>query len=348
MSEALPQPLAEALEQSDRGAYVEQRIFILSPVGTFGTSAAIFVLLIGSYALFALAMRDPLYLATAAGIAIPNGTRAALILSLLVATVLGVQRYARVADRADIASLPPILRHGVTSARHFAMLTPATARLKTAAAAGVLLGIGTSIFLVPHDAVEEPWFAVVTIILSMLFVRGVELTRASTDSTRRFVDDELIVDLLRIDQLSVIGRSASRAALVWFSISAVSCLFFVEGSLTIYTAVLLAACASMGVFIFVNTMGLAHRKILSVKKAELNRIRREIDVVCRTAHADADAAQKLQGLLAYETRIAAVHEWPFDQTTLMRVAASALILTAPLAGRMLASFAVDRLGILMQ
>ena len=38
----------------------------------------------------------------------------------------------------------------------------------------------------------------------------------------------------------------------------------------------------------------------------------------------------------------------FDHTTLMRVGASTLILAAPLAGRMLANFAVDRLGIWMQ
>jgi hypothetical protein len=50
----------------------------------------------------------------------------------------------------------------------------------------------------------------------------------------------------------------------------------------------------------------------------------------------------LQGLLAYEARIMAVHEWPFDQTTLMRVGASALILAVPWFGQAVAAFVVER------
>jgi hypothetical protein len=64
-------------------------------------------------------------------------------------------------------------------------------------------------------------------------------------------------------------------------------------------------------------------------------------------HEDADAATKLQGALAYEVRIAAVHEWPFDQPTLLRVGASALILTVPWFGQAIAGVVVDKLGNLM-
>jgi hypothetical protein len=350
MSEVIPATLDEAVELSDRHAYFEQRIFMASPLGTFGTSLAIFLLFAGTYALLTLALHDPLIAGDAhGGVFIPDGTRAALILSLLIAVALGIQRYARLADRADIASFPPILRNGAMSARHFAMLSPMRARLRLATAAGAVLGLGLSLIFIPrHHAAEWPWFVVVCVLVTMMFTRGVELTRAGSEGAGRFIQDELKIDLLRIDQLSVIGRSAARTALIWFAVSAVVCLFFVENTPTLYTIVLLIACAGMGAGIFVRTMDLAHRKILSVKRDELNRVRTEINILRHTAHADTDAALKLQGLLAYEARIQAVHEWPFDQTTLMRLTASSLILAAPLAGRIAGNFVLDHFGTLLQ
>ena len=81
-----------------------------------------------------------------------------------------------------------------------------------------------------------------------------------------------------------------------------------------------------------------------VKDEELEGIRARIDDVRTRAHVDADAAQRLQGLLAYETRIAAAPEWPFDETTLMRLGASALILTVPWFGQAIAAYLIERLG----
>ena len=54
--------------------------------------------------------------------------------------------------------------------------------------------------------------------------------------------------------------------------------------------------------------------------------------------------ERLQGLLAYEARIQAVHEWPFDQTTLVRVLASAFILTVPWFGQAIVQYFVEHLG----
>jgi hypothetical protein len=49
-------------------------------------------------------------------------------------------------------------------------------------------------------------------------------------------------------------------------------------------------------------------------------------------------------LLAYEARIEAVPEWPFDQTTLYRVCASALILTVPWFGQAIAGYVIEHLA----
>jgi len=188
------------------------------------------------------------------------------------------------------------------------------------------------------------WTSLATTLLIMSFARGVALSRTGGDSMRRTVEDELIVDLLRIDRLSVIGRSASRLSLLWFTISAATLLIFIGGGITGFTVSLMVACAAMGVWVFVVTMEQVHRKIRAVKAVELERLRSEIDGLRARASSETDAAVKLYGLLAYETRITAAPEWPFDQTTLVRVGASALILTVPWFGQAIAAYVVDHLS----
>lgn len=354
MSEAASESLAEILAQSDRRAYAEQQLFMLSPFGTFWTAAAVFLVLVGTYFLLATATHDAAVVPGQGG-SLPPPTRVALVLSLLIATALGIQRYARLKDRAEAELYPRMLLRGALSAQHLAMLTPTKARLGPAAAIGILLGLAISFAFLPRSpllthGVVDPmffWFAFVTTLLTMLFTRGVELTRASGRGTRRFIDEEVKIDLLRIDDLQVIGRSAARTALIWFSISAEVCLLFVTGELTLFTIAVLFGCAAMGIWIFLRTMEHVHKRITAVKAAALERVRARIDELSRNMHEDADAATKLQGALAYEARIAAVHEWPFDQPTLLRVGASALILTVPWFGQAVAGVVVDKVGALM-
>jgi hypothetical protein len=353
MSEAASQTLAEVLAQSDRRAYAEQQLYIHSPFDTFWTSAVVFALLIGSYVLLASAAHHDWLAPGPRETLLPIATRTALILSLLIATALGVQRFSRTADRTEIAQYPAMLKKGALSAAHLAMLTPSDARLRLATGIGILMGLSISFLLLPRSpiwaahGIFDPlfvWFAGSVTILTVLFARGVELTRATSIGWRRFIDEEVKIDLLRVDQLRVIGRSAARVALIWFSISAVTCLFFVSGELTLVSVVLLVGCAAMGVWIFVRTMEHMHKKIIAVKSLELERVRARIDELRQNMHEDAEAATKLQGALAYEARIIEAPEWPFDQSTLLRVGASALILTVPWFGQAIAGVAVEKIG----
>jgi hypothetical protein len=95
---------------------------------------------------------------------------------------------------------------------------------------------------------------------------------------------------------------------------------------------------------FVRPLERVHHKIRAAKACELERVRGEIDQVRLAASADSQAAIRLQGLLAYEARIEAAPEWPFDQTTLFRVGASALILTVPWFGQAVAGYAIEHLA----
>jgi hypothetical protein len=140
------------------------------------------------------------------------------------------------------------------------------------------------------------------------------------------------------------GRSAARFALIWFTVSAVACLFFIGNGLNAFTIAMLATFLALGIWMFIRPMERVHHRIREAKAEELERVRGEIDQVRAAAVNDANAATRLQGLLAYETRISAAPEWPFDQTTLFRVIASALILTVPWFGQAVAQFAIDHLA----
>jgi len=352
MSETVPAEILHALAVSDRKAYFEQRLFVRSPFGTLATSAIIFVLLAGTFAIVWAVSGQPFVIFSGGKLVITTMLRLGLWFSLMIATVLGMQRYARVRERQDIASYAAVLRGGWQSAASMTELTPRNISLTAANMTGLALGLGVSwIFyvtgptqgLLPYPALLI-WFSTVTTALLISFTRGVALTRAAGASMRRTIDDELVIDLLRTDRLNVIGRSAARPAVVWFTISAAILLVFIGGGITLFTVGLLVACAAMGVWVFIATMAQVHRKIRATKAAEVERLRAQIDGLHHTLHSDPGAAHTLQALLAYETRIAGAPEWPFDQTTLVRLGASALILTVPWFGQAIAATLVEQLG----
>jgi hypothetical protein len=87
-----------------------------------------------------------------------------------------------------------------------------------------------------------------------------------------------------------------------------------------------------------------HRRIRAEKALELDRVRDRIGHLRDEAVNDPSAATRLQGLLAYEARIQSVHEWPFDQTTLVRVAAYVLIPAIPWFGEAFVSDLIQKLA----
>ncbi len=342
MVDSIPMELADELARADRAAYWEQRLFVLSPFGTVVTATLVFLLLAGTFWVAALLDSVAIF---PDGSAMPAPImRLALWFALQIATILGMQRYARNRERADFTAWARVLKGGMADAMRASDLTPRGLRLGPATAIGAILGAIASWFLFrggEFGAAVFAWFALVTILLGMLFARGVALTRGSARATRAMIDDQLKINLLRIDSLSVIGRSSARTALIWFTISAVVLLQFIGGDLSPVTILLLAICGVMGLWIFVRTMEHVHRKIHAAKTDELARIRTDIEVLCDDAASDTSAAQRLHGLLAYEARIMAAPEWPFDQTTAMRVVASAFIVTVPWFGQAIAGYFVE-------
>ncbi|MGN6517618.1 MAG: hypothetical protein ACTHLR_17465 [Rhizomicrobium sp.] len=353
MSETIPAEIADELSRSDRSTYFEQRIFTLSPFGIFGTAALIFLSMFGLYVFAAVMSHDSILLESGGRMAISSGARMALILSLLLAVIPSVQRYVRLSERANVLGFARVLRGGLAQALDITRQIQKDARLGRASLLGLIFGFFTVAaiyfaFAAHGDAGAalgpKLWFGGVTVLLCISFARGVELSRASALRTNRAIERDLIIDLLRIELLDVWGRTAAQIALIWFTVSAVACLLFLSSEINLLTVLFLLSCIGMGLWVFVATMSRIHRKIRAVKQAELDRIRCEIDVA-RTKLADsADAALRIPGLLAYEARIAEVAEWPFDQTTLVRVGASSLIVTVPWFGQAVAQYFIEHLA----
>jgi hypothetical protein len=341
--------LSQAISTGD--APFEQQVFRRSPVGTLSTATILFVLLFGSFVAVGALQGVPMFNSAEYELGISPVAWSALALSLLCCTALAMQRYARYWEAADLTSYANILTGGLASASLVTSDAAPGARLGRATLIGIGAGLIISV-IVRYSEIREGhvlhwgamiWFAIGSTLLSVLFSRGVEQSRAGSKAYGEILKAELKIDLLRIDTLAVLGRSAARGAMIWFVVSAVACLFFVSGDLNWLTIGLIVSCAAMGIGMFTTIMLRIHRQIIAAKRVELERIRRQIDPLRNAMH-DERGAAALQGLLAYEKRIADAHEWPFDQSTLFRLGASAFILVVPWIGRAAAEYLVDHAG----
>ena len=345
---AIPATL-DSEKERDRHSYLEHRIFAYSPFGTLATSLLIFV---GFAVAFVAAMSidgRAIYAVVRGEFSLSDESRGALTLSLLIAVSLGLQRFARLKDLEDCLRYASSLKHNTESAMAHRRLAPANG-LSVATGLGFLFAIVAMFTFIPHPPFKTlsfAWFLVTTVAVSVLFARGVVQTRAGAKALRQFIDAELVIDLLRPDRLTIVGRSAARAALIWFGVSAVLCLFFTSDGITLFTVLLVLMSVLLGMAIFVTTMGYMHKRIRDAKAVELEHVRTRMERLRHEAHESGDAAQRLSGLIAYEGRIAAAPEWPFDQTIAMRLGASALILTVPWFGQAVAGTLVERLGQLL-
>ena len=335
--------------EGDRRTYFEQRLFALSPFNLWLTSALIYLGLIGVYAAANTVDGGSWIHPAAGGYALDERSRIALILALVVCVALAMQRYTRLREHADAPSLPEGRLHEMMN--RFAIHQGLNLRRATVLGlvGGLVLVVsvrapGVGFNDMPLASARSIWFLAVTLLLAMSFARGVELTRMGASITGRAIKEDLVVDLLHIDRLYSWGRSAGRNSLTWFAVSASACLLFVSQVSPLVAAGLLGACALMGLWSFVSTMHQVHLRIHAAKSEELEHVRREITELRAHPGPEPETSVRLHSLLAYEARIAAVREWPFNQSILARVLGSALILTLPWFGQAVAGILVEHLG----
>jgi hypothetical protein len=336
---------AVANSLSNEHLSLEARLFRASPLGVVGTSALIFVLAAGGFLLVSVLVHYPLI--GKAGVALDR-TVPGLVGPLLLATALGMNRYADLKQRAEIGAFAQVLssRSPAIEAR---LGPPSTEHRALASMIGALAGLVVVYISVPRIVlIDYPavfaWQCAMITLLCVLFMRGAVQTSRTWRNLRYIIDHALRIDLLHVDKLSVIGRQTARQALVWFSTAAVVCLYFVGGDSGLTTIPILILCTGLGVWIFLHPMSGVHHRIRAAKAAELDRVRDEIGEASRREASDAQAAARLPGLIAYETRIQTVREWPFDQSTLIRVATYVLIPAIPWFGEAIVSEVLQRLA----
>jgi hypothetical protein len=322
----------------------EQWLFEHSRLGTFGTSAAIFLVLLGSFEGAALASHYSL--ADQLTFRPQEGAWPAVILSLLAAVALGMQRYVRLKDTEDGPALARLIG---CDAQVMAVDTDAArTRLRRATLIGAIIGAAISYLAVPDDAQSHHlgvflWFGFIMALLGAMFARGTTMTRIATRNFTERIDRDLKIDLLRVDELSIIGRSGARASLIWLCVAAVISLFFVSGQAAALVIATIVISAGMAAWLFYRSLTHVHMMIRQAKRDELERLRRAITEQRTQAVHDHAAAARLQGLLAYEARIEKVHEWPFDQLTLLRVSTYVLIPATPALGQLAMKYFTDHM-----
>jgi hypothetical protein len=325
-------------------ASFESSLFRFSPIGTAATSALIFALAAGGFML----------VSTLAGYALFGRSGPVLdrivpgvVSPLLLATALGLRRYVDLRQRAEAPTFAAIVSNAVPAN----LLRPASsANMLAPNLAGAIAGAIVAFVSVPMALYRAfPavffWQSGLIVILWVLFARGVTIAARNGRHLKQIIDDGLRIELLHTDRLAVIGRQSARNALVWLTFAAIVCLYFVGGSDPGWPTVpILLVCMGIGLLIFLHPMSGVRRRIRAAKAVELDGVRDEIIETRRCETRDPVAAARLPGLIAYEARIHAVREWPFDQSTLLRVATYVLIPAIPWFGQAVASNLIQRLA----
>jgi hypothetical protein len=318
-------------------------LFRSSPIGTAATSALIFALAAGGFMLvsdlagYALIGRSgPVLGRIAPGVVSP----------LLLAAALGLRRYVDVKQRAEAPAFAAILNDASVPAALLGPASSANMLSSNLAVAGAMVAfVSVPMALYRGFPAVFFWQSGLIVILCVLFARGVTMGARNGRNLKQIIDAGLRIELLHADRLAVIGRQSARNALVWLIFAAIVCLYFVGGGDPGWpTAPILFVCTVIGLFIFLHPMNEVRRRIRAAKAVEPDSVRDEIMEMRRREMRDPLAAARLPGLIAYQARVHAVREWPFDQSTLLRIATYVLIPAIPWFGQAAASDLIQRLA----
>lgn len=170
-----------------------------------------------------------------------------------------------------------------------------------------------------HDRL---WRFVRDVATWVLAVRLIAVVIGSSRRISRLSERAARIDLLDLRGLAPLARIGLRSALA-FALAATMIAAMAADERTLpVTFISMAVVGVIGAFTVLLPVRGAHRAIRRAKDAELRAVRAEIARTRAAALAGTgEDATRLGGLLAYESRIAGVGEWPFDLGTFVRFAA---------------------------
>lgn len=145
----------------------------------------------------------------------------------------------------------------------------------------------------------------------------------ATRTYLRMGRNQVEVDLLDIESMSPFARKGLRSALIWVIYSIIFSLFWLGDDVASnQNYMLLAAVLCMATAAFIVPLVGVHTNILSVKRAELDRVRSEMraerDSVTSKSSDDEFTSSRLANLVAYYQLIDQTREWPIDAANLLR------------------------------
>jgi hypothetical protein len=154
------------------------------------------------------------------------------------------------------------------------------------------------------------------------------------------------VRLLAPEPLRIFGRRGLRWARFWFLGSALALLLVVNSDQPgVVLAIILGTLAFGAASLILPCVGV-HRRLREVKQAELIRVREALErrgAALLEGRRNAEDDPDIPALLAYETRVQAVSEWPFDAPLLLRFALLILIPLGSWVGGAVVEHLVDAL-----
>jgi hypothetical protein len=136
------------------------------------------------------------------------------------------------------------------------------------------------------------------------------------------------VQLGDIAPLAPFARAGLRLALLWFVGTSLASLLLVDAGAPVLVASILVVTTAIAVASLLAPSRGVHERLRDAKQQELGWLRAEIVRASAALRSgDAPGAAQLPALLAWESRVVAAPEWPFDTSTWLRFA---LFLLVPL------------------
>ncbi len=276
--------------------------------------------------------------------------RSAVIVSALVAGVLITHRYEEMGTWRDLSRLMPQLDGDALDTCALQQLPVRRLRLAGAVGAVSIAALVPTLYLDPTRFLHASTYALPSVLFDFLVGAVLGWTTfktlfAALEEDRRFARlarHVRRIDLLDLTPLHVFGRRGLRRAVRWLLLVSVASLVFLDAGRAAPPALVLCAIFGFAWLAFLLPVWGAHRRIQAEKLSELQGVRSTIVEERARLRASswrpAEAGGRFADLLAYEARISAAKTWPFDASTLVRLALYACL---PL-GSWLASALVER------
>jgi hypothetical protein len=182
--------------------------------------------------------------------------------------------------------------------------------------------------LAPWDA-HHVWAIANNIVLFSVMVQSAFYATSALKTLGFILSSIPEVDLLDRDGMARIGRFGFPGSLVWLVGSSMASTL-AWGMQTVWPLLtILSATLVIATFSLLRPVQIVHARLATAKEVELDRVRARIDAAKSSALAgDSTASSEasiLAGLIAYESRIDSVREWPFDASTLVRFGVLSLL-----------------------